>query len=505
MKKLVISCSLLLLFSCTRAEKEGATAVTLNLPSTWGEGTSELETKSIISSQSFNSGLVPASLSDLNCFAVLVGGPESSMSNNICKYKTSLDPFAIGIAIPGFTNGGASGAQLKFEVPNGKSRSIYLVGFKILESSVVAAGSSLAKTCSNLIKDSSLENYISEPYMISTTSGINMTGEDLAISMTANLNTGLIIGDCKGPLFPSNGGISGGVPYRIGISFQDGVGTSPKVLGPEKCVGVRFQVQDSSGKRANMIDNPTIKARVTMNSGGSAIGTFYNTGGSYACQSGTEMSSGSSDMTFAFKNNGTAFSDFVAFFSPSNVQGPNGSITVIDNGSLDSSGNTTTPMLSSTLSFDYSSTSINPARYAIYDLFNNRSTYSTDASNAMVIKANQCREAYLQFLDANGVPTKLALNSGVFRSVEITPVGTTSNLKFYSSSSDCSISSNDLSTAVIAMPALTNYGGFKFYYKMAIPLSVFSFSALNGSGTSTPAISTGDMDSTSNFWRSESN
>lgn len=504
MKKLIIACLLLSLFSCTRAEKEGATAVTLNLPANWGQ---EIETKSLIAPQSLNSGIVPASLSELNCFAALVGGgPDAFMNDNVCSYKNTSGDFTVGMVFPGFTNSGASGTQLKFEVPNGKGRTIYLVGFKIETSSVVAAGSSVEKACATLVKDDSLENYISEPYLISSLKGIDMSGGDLPLTMTATLDTSAKIGDCKGPDFINhNSTPASGVPYKFSISFQDGVGGIAKPFGYDKCVGVRFQVQDSSGNRASMSANPTIQARVSMNYLGSSIGTFYHTGGSYGCQAGYEMSSGSSDMTFAFKNAGTAFSDFVAFFSPSSAQTPTGVITISDNGSTDAGGITTTPMISGSTTFYYYPTSTPPTQYAIYDLYNNRTTADTDSSKPMVIKANQCREAYLQFLDVNGVPTRMTLSSGAFRSVDIAPVGTTSNLNFYPSSSDCSISSNDYSTAVIPMSGATNYGAHKFNYKMNIPLTSFSFSAINGSGTSTPAISTGDMSPSSNFWRSENN
>jgi len=507
MKKIIIACSLLSLFSCTRAEKEGATSVTLNLPSTWAQHEAgAVETKSVITPLSLNSSIVPANLSDLNCFAVLVGGPEAGMSDNICKYKSTSDTFTVGMALAGFTNNGASGAQLKFEVPNGKSRSIYLIGFKILTSSVVAAGSSVEKACASLIKDDSLENFISEPYLISTANEINMSGEDLAIPMTATLNSTLKIGDCKGPDFPDHGGSSGnGQPAKFAISFQDETGSITKQFRPNQCIGVRFQVQDSDGKRADMSTNPNISGRVTMNYGGSAIGTFYHTGSPFGCQAGYEMSSGSSDMTISFKNAGVAFSDFVAFFEPSGVQVPTGTLQFANNNSTSNDGSTAVPITSTSKMFYYSATTSTPMSYAIYDLYNNRSTASTTNSIPMVIRANECRVGFLQFLDSSGVPTRLNLSTGPYKNVEIAPVGTTSNLNFYASSSDCSANSAPALSTSLSMAPYSNYAMQRFNYKMAIPLSAFSFSALNAAGSSTPAISTGDLNSSSNFWRSENN
>lgn len=500
MKKLFIACSMLLLLSCNRAEKEGATAVTLNIPASFGQ-------KAIVSqdfsTQSLNSNIVPTDLSDLNCFLALIAGPEEKMRDNVCKYKNTSTQFAVGMITNGFARSGATGAQLNFEVPNGKDRSIYLVGFKVDSTAVAAAGTSVEKVCSNFVKDEALQTYISDPYMLATATGLAMTGEDLSVSMTATYNASNQVGDCKGPDFPNGGGSTGTAPYKFAISFQDGLGTSTKFFSQNKCVGVRFQVQDSSGLRADMSANPNISGRVTMNYNGNAIGTFYHTGGSYGCAPGTEISSASSDMTLSFKNGVTAFSDFVAYFSPSEAQTSTRSITVQNNGSTSLTGEAIS-MKSGTASFSYVSTSTPPVKYAIYDLFSNKSTGSaTTLIDRVVIKANQCRVGALQFLDAHGVPTKMTLTTGPFQNVDITPIGTTSNLKFYPTSSDCSISSNDFSVASIPMVQSSSYGSYNFNYKMAIAYTGFSFSALNASGTSTPAISTGNMSGSSNFWGAE--
>jgi len=498
MKKLIIACSMLSLFSCTRAEKEGATAVTLNIPTSLGQ---KAISSNDLSSQSLNSNIVPVDLSELNCFLALISGPEEKMRDNICKNKSTSIPFAVGMISNGFVRSGATGAKMSFEVPNGKDRAIYLVGFKIDSAAVAAAGTSLEKVCRNFIQDESLQTYISDPYILSSASGLTMTGEDLNVSMTATLDTTNQVGDCKGPDFPDHGG-SSSAPYKFGISFQDGLGTASKYFSQNNCIGVRFQVQDSTGKRADVSINPDIHARVVMNYMGGAIGTFYHTGGGHGCAAGTEISSGSSDMTLSFKNGGTAFSDFVAYFAPSDAQIPTGTITIQDNGST--AGAEALNMQPGTVGFYYTNTLLPPAHYAIYDLFSNKSTGSASTLlDRVVIKANQCRVGALQFLNSNGVPTRMTLATGPFRNIDITPVGTTSNLKFYPTSTDCSISSNDYSVASIPMTPSTSYGNISFNYKMAIVYTGFSFSALNASGTSTPAISIGDMNSSSNFWGAE--
>lgn len=500
MKKLIIGCSLILLFSCNRAEKEGATKVTLNLPSSWGISSKE---SGAISTQSLNSSIVPTSLADLNCFVVLVGGDD--LKRNTCGYKNSSVTYPVGRVLGGFYNaGGASGTQISFDVESGDNRSIYLVGFKVDISSaspaMVAKGITASTVCSKFISDPCLENFISEPYMIATEKGVKMVaGESLSVDMTATLDTSNRVGDCTGDDFPKlscNDGIKG-VPYKFGISFQDDLGGVAHPLGPDKCIGVRFQIQDAYGNRASVPSTANYAGKVNMNYLGNAIGTFYHANSTIGCASGTEMSIGSNDMTVAFSNNGSAFSDFVAFFSPSNAQSPTGTLQI----AFSSDGSAATPLLNGSTTF-YFGTSTPAVKYAIYDLYNNRSTSSTTNLNPMVIRVNECREGYLQFQDANGVPTKLSLSSGTFKDIEVAPQGTTSNLTLYSSSSDCSSGNSFVYSRSIAQPQLSNNASYMFYYKMAIPLTTFSFSALNTSGTSTPAITSGDLNSGSNFWQS---
>lgn len=508
MKKFLIACSILSLFSCVRAEKEANTSVTLNLPANFGKpvATSAKVSAKTVSPQSLNSSIVPGSLSEMNCFVVLVSGPEERMRDNVCEYKTTLEKFYVGQLAGGFYKAGASGARMSFDVPNGKDRGIYLVGFKIDTSASNTAGLTAEGVCNRFINDESMDTFVSQPYMIANSTGLTMTGEDLNIEMTATLNSSAVIGDCKGPDFPSNNNNpSSGIPARFGISFQDGVGTSSKPFSSYKCVGVRIQIQDANGNRANVSSTPsvnTFNAKVTMNHNGNPIGTFYHTGGGYGCAPGTEMSSGSSDMTIAFSNMGTVFSDFVAYFSPSDAQTPTGTMTVSDAGSTYLG--VSHDMTAGTISYRYDNVTSTPQYYAIYDLYNNKSTGSaTTLATRNVIKTNECRVGALQFLDVNGVPTRMSLSTGPYRTVDITPVGTTSNLRFYASSWDCSISSNDFSTATVSFTPYSNYGSYHFNYKMAIAMTQFSFSAVNGAATSTPVLVSGDMSSNSNFWSSE--
>lgn len=486
MKKIFVLLAAFSLFSCVRAEKDMSTQVTLNLPSHFAHQTA-------IAPLSLNSGIVPASLSELNCFIVLVSGPEAGMSRNTCTYKNTTSTFPVGLKSKSIFRNAGDAASLSMDVPNGKNRALHLIGFKV-DTSVGGGSYTSQYVCENFIGNDTLENLISEPYILAEQSEIQMSGDPITLDLTATLNSSYKVGDCKGPAFPNSGvGGSARIPSRFGISFQDGIGTAATYFGPSKCFAVRVQVQDSVGNRADMSANPTIIAKINTVQG-SSIGTFYHLGGSQACAAGTEIIPVSSDITVAFNNGGTGFSDFLMYFAPSNAQGADGNLVARDGGSSIAMVQGVTAF-----SFDISGATRTPAKYAIYDTFNNKSTDSfLSTATRNIIKANQCRQATLQYMDSYHVPTMLNLSTGPYQSVSInSSVSTT----FYSSSSDCTGGINGSSSWLAGMPSYSNYGGANFFYKVNVVSSNFYFTATNvGSGT--PAILSADLTSGTNFWES---
>lgn len=77
--------------------------------------------------QRFNSALNLTAVSDINCYAVFIGGPESQMQNSHCSEASgTVKKFSFGV-YGGFY---PAGSTISLEVPAGKDRNIYLVGLR---------------------------------------------------------------------------------------------------------------------------------------------------------------------------------------------------------------------------------------------------------------------------------------------------------------------------------------------------------------------------------------
>lgn len=135
-KLLTVSACLILSASCSR--KKETSNLTIQLP-TFTTASHQISGKAGDVSASadgppdWNTSLNPASSSDVNCYAVFVGGPEQNLKANKCfdfnAASGVVDPTSIFRFGPhvGFIPAGGS---VEVEVPSGSGRIVHLIGVK---------------------------------------------------------------------------------------------------------------------------------------------------------------------------------------------------------------------------------------------------------------------------------------------------------------------------------------------------------------------------------------
>lgn len=463
--------------------------VTFNLP-VHSSSTSE------VAALDLNSSLNPTSMSEVNCYVVLVSAPD--LNKSYCKYKYTSEVFNVGLLKGGFYTDASTAASVKFEVPSGKDRALRLIGFRVNATS--SAGLTNAGVCSDFVQTSGHDSYVSEPFLVSEVGGLDMpAGGEKVVDMTATFAGTNQIGDCKGPAFPNgNSTSSGGPPAKLAITFQDSLGTSTNPFTLDKCLAMKVQVQDASGNRASIPSGMRIRAAINEKFSAASVGSFYGpSGASDNCDPGNFISPVSDQINIEFFNTVTnmPFTDAYYFFSPSNAQTPTGTLDVATLASSDMT------LVSASTPFSFDTSSTTPFKYGVYDMFSHKSTASSSSGSPILVKANECRPASIQFLDPWSVPAKTMIYS--FHA----PIGLTSNgvgsstVKFYPSSSDCTTGSSE-QTSMSFAPTNATTSSHNFYYKVPTAM-LFSFLVYN-IGTGTPTISSGDLTGANNFWEARS-
>ncbi len=481
MKKLSLLVCFVALAACDRAEKQSTTNVTLNLPERFSES---------LTVQGLNPDglIIPSSVNDFNCYALLISGPEDFLKKNTCQYKSNSAYFPVGYFRGGYyfaTAANVGAKAISLEIESGKDRAVRLIGFKVVAPNTFL---SAATICQGFKYIESFQQHISDPYILSEKTGLEMPASgSVTLDMKATFSATNQVGDCKGPDF-NNFNETKLPPARFAAMLQSGVGVAGKPLRLNDCVGVRFQLRDANNGNPDLSSNAIIKATIkTVDGSGNPIGSFYNpntTSPTFCASADMTATTGSGDISISFNANttGPLFRDVLLFYEPYSPLSSDIQLAVLnDNSSISMSG------VVKPLSWDV--TSSDPTKYAVYDFFNN-----TTFSNT--VRVNECRTGAVQFMDVNDVPTGIFTSGGPYQTIGVTS-SAPANVSFFSSG-DCTGGSSN--TAYLNPLNNTYLAGLKFFYRVNAAISNFTFSVTN-SNTGTPAVSGGDV--VSPAWKSE--
>lgn len=177
-------------FGCERSDKPESSKINMRMPSSEA-------IQSLATSQKLQ-GTAPASMAEINCFAVIVTGPEPELRRNSCFQDSAptTTQFPVGMARVGIK----PNEEISIFVPPGQDRVVSLVGFK------VDAGNCFDWKASNFNPD----NVASAGFILGTVGRLNLEpGGVKEVPMQLAFNSSKWFDRCQGPDF-NDGGSGGG-------------------------------------------------------------------------------------------------------------------------------------------------------------------------------------------------------------------------------------------------------------------------------------------------------
>ncbi len=164
---------------CTRSQEEKST-LRIQLP-----GSSSSQKVYSSSSVSAFSWTVsdPSTMSDILCYAVAVGG-TTDLNSKECKNSDGTTVFRAGVMAGLFK----AGSDIELQVPSGKGRKIYLIGF----------GATSINECLTMnASQGPSRSDLSAPHVVASTTA-DLSSGDVRITMNASLTGATKFDDCTG-------------------------------------------------------------------------------------------------------------------------------------------------------------------------------------------------------------------------------------------------------------------------------------------------------------------
>lgn len=250
---------------CDRLKVDEQAKIQINLP----QAQSVLSAKSVAA---FSGRPVPTGFTGnmpINCYLIAAGGPEADLQKNLCGRKdsagkisgsSSFAPRKIGPWI----GAAPAGTALSIDVPSGKDRVIYVVGFHALT----------AADCRDFRTYGFPDNEMSNPYLVGEKGGLELKpGETKDLPIEVSFNSANEFDSCQGPDFPEdshNGG--GSTPTQLVVVKDHFPYNTFNRSGG--CESVDLIVKSASGSHAQFTTptNFTVSAAQSIN-GGAEVAT----------------------------------------------------------------------------------------------------------------------------------------------------------------------------------------------------------------------------------------
>lgn len=230
------------LSSCGKIDDQINASVTIKMPDLTNNSIAES-----VSAQMNSSVSTPTQLSDINCYAVMVGGPsgEANLNRTRCEVvavsgstKSIIENRYVGM-IRGLV---PSNGTISLEVPSGTDRVFSLIGFN----------ASPATSCLGFTDPNVNLDLVSDPILLGTTGGVNLTGgvtNNVTIQMqsvSGSIANNYQIGECYGP---DNPGTSKIVPTRAILTKNN---FPSDVLAANLCNSIDVEFVDAAGRMGDI-------------------------------------------------------------------------------------------------------------------------------------------------------------------------------------------------------------------------------------------------------------
>lgn len=258
----ILVCSFFIFFGCQKKEAGDTTTVTFTMPDLSGYGTQNIYQR--VAS-------APATIDEVNCFAVMVSGPEPFLSRTSCPVIDSTSTSVASQKNVGLVKGLIrSGGTLTFNVPAGIQRQFTLLGVK----------ANPLTACMDFSNPDLSQDYTSQLFIVGESLLVDLQpGTEvnvpikLPITGTAFSSSSPRIGECSGPDSPSGRGRI--LPTKaLVIKDQFPYNT----LKYNSCNQINVTFLDEDNKNGPTIATQNIKVERAEIIGGS-VGTYTSLAG----------------------------------------------------------------------------------------------------------------------------------------------------------------------------------------------------------------------------------
>jgi len=295
----VLLCSLLAFAACEKKESGEMTTVTFTMPDLSGNGAQNVYTRT---------ASAPATINEVNCFAVMVTGPDSFLNRTTCSVVDSAGTQVAAAKKTGLFRGLIpSGGMISLAIPPGGGRKFTLFGVK----------ANPLSACIDFNSPNASTEFISDLFVVGESSSV-----DLQPGVTVNVpiklpvagtafNTGSSrLGDCSGPDTPFKARI---FPTRTQI-VKDYFPYD--TLQTSACNSVNINFTDDIGRSAATPNNyNVILERADVNTNGT-IGSYIP----FAMYTGSNCT-GSLTTEFTILSNTRSFPVFFSTSAAPSVSG----------------------------------------------------------------------------------------------------------------------------------------------------------------------------------------
>lgn len=255
---LILVCSLFVFFSCQKKETGEITTVTFTMPDLSGYGTQNIYQRT---------ASAPATIDEVNCFAVMVSGPEPYMSRTSCPVVDSTSANISAQKRIGLIRGLVpSGGTISFPVPAGPQRQFTLLGVK----------ASPLTACLDFVNPNLSQDYTSQLFVIGESSSVDLQpGATVNVPIklptagTVFSNASPRIGECSGPDSPSNRGRI--VPTKTQVSKDF---FPYNILKYSSCNAVNVNFIDDFGRNGPTVAGQNIILERAEVSTGGVVGPY---------------------------------------------------------------------------------------------------------------------------------------------------------------------------------------------------------------------------------------
>ncbi len=244
-KILIFTVSIVLFAACDRPKINESTKIQIQLPEVPKISSSVAALGANAPDPSGFTGATP-----INCYLIAAGGPEQNMSKNSCFSKGGINTSLVGKRVGFFVGAAPAGGTMSIDVPSGKERSIYVVGFYAPD----------IASCRDFKTYGFPNGSLSDPFLLGEQNNLELKpGETLSLNIPVTYNSQNRI-DCTGPDFPGSSGNV--IPTKLSLN-KDWFPYDATVENSCQSVGVRL-VNDQN-REGTMAVSVTIQATVNAN------------------------------------------------------------------------------------------------------------------------------------------------------------------------------------------------------------------------------------------------